>query len=61
MRPNGPKPERYSKTELKHLDLALQEIGKIGNDLKMIVFKSLPNSLKLEYNYCDWRGNEAHK
>jgi hypothetical protein len=49
-----PKSELYTKKELKHLDVALRELSKINEDIMKIAFKSLPHSLKLEYNYTNW-------
>lgn len=58
---DGPDPEVYSEVDLRHLDKALKEINKISRDLRIVVFKSLPQSLKLEYNYTNWSKNGRYK
>jgi len=52
---DSPSPEHYTKEELKKVHKALGLLAEVDPELKGKAFKSLPDELKLEYNYSKWK------
>jgi hypothetical protein len=50
---DGPRPERYTDSELSRIHDVLRILKPMR--LHRTVFKALPHSLKLEYNWSDWK------
>lgn len=49
------KPERYTEKELNHLRKAMLELGAISPGIQRLAWLSLPESLRMEYNWTKWK------
>ena len=48
-------PERYTPQELKLVQEAIQRLQKVSPDIASFAWKALPETLRMEYNWTDWR------